>query len=106
MEGACGVRLNADDEVGKIFRNARQVEADHADVVTALMNLLAVFLVNAEKAAAAQVFAIREGVNRRAGDINYDIKQLALECASKRMYPANAMRGRLRLITPMLLRPS
>ena len=33
------------------------------------------------------VFAIREGVNRRAGDINYDIKQLALECASKRMYP-------------------
>ncbi|BAN96656.1 anaerobic ribonucleoside-triphosphate reductase [Plautia stali symbiont] len=33
------------------------------------------------------VFAIREGVNRRASDINYDIKQLALECASKRMYP-------------------
>lgn len=33
------------------------------------------------------VFAIREGVNRRAGDVNYDIKQLALECASKRMYP-------------------
>lgn len=33
------------------------------------------------------VFAIREGVNRRPDDINYDIKQLALECASKRMYP-------------------
>lgn len=33
------------------------------------------------------VFAIREGVNRRPGDSNYDIKQLALECASKRMYP-------------------
>lgn len=33
------------------------------------------------------VFAIREGLNRRPGDINYDIKQLALECASKRMYP-------------------
>ena len=33
------------------------------------------------------VFAIREGVNRRQGDFNYDIKQLALECASKRMYP-------------------
>nr|WP_154324470.1 anaerobic ribonucleoside-triphosphate reductase [Pantoea sp. 201603H] len=33
------------------------------------------------------VFAIREGVNRRPGDANYDIKQLALECASKRMYP-------------------
>ncbi|MBP2168442.1 ribonucleoside-triphosphate reductase [Erwinia toletana] len=33
------------------------------------------------------VFAIREGVNRHAGEVNYDIKQLALECASKRMYP-------------------
>lgn len=33
------------------------------------------------------VFAIREGLNRRPGDANYDIKQLALECASKRMYP-------------------
>ncbi|MBS0893487.1 anaerobic ribonucleoside-triphosphate reductase [Tatumella sp. JGM130] len=33
------------------------------------------------------VFAIREGVNRRPEDINYDIKQLALECASQRMYP-------------------
>lgn len=33
------------------------------------------------------VFAIKEGLNRRPGDPNYDIKQLALECASKRMYP-------------------
>lgn len=33
------------------------------------------------------VFAIRAGVNRRPGEVNYDIKQLALECASKRMYP-------------------
>ena len=33
------------------------------------------------------VFAIRDGLNRKAGDENYDIKQLALECASKRMYP-------------------
>ncbi|MBS0849646.1 anaerobic ribonucleoside-triphosphate reductase [Citrobacter sp. JGM124] len=33
------------------------------------------------------VFAIKDGVNHKAGDINYDIKQLALECASKRMYP-------------------
>lgn len=33
------------------------------------------------------VFAIREGVNRQAQDPNYDIKQLALLCASKRMYP-------------------
>lgn len=33
------------------------------------------------------VFAIKDGVNHKAGDPNYDIKQLALECASKRMYP-------------------
>lgn len=33
------------------------------------------------------VFAIRDGVNHKKGDCNYDIKQLALECASKRMYP-------------------
>ena len=33
------------------------------------------------------VFAIRKGVNFSKDDPNYDIKQLALECASKRMYP-------------------
>lgn len=33
------------------------------------------------------VFAIKEGLNRLPGDSNYAIKQLALECASKRMYP-------------------
>ncbi|XAW88208.1 anaerobic ribonucleoside-triphosphate reductase [Vibrio sp. CDRSL-10 TSBA] len=33
------------------------------------------------------VFAIKDGLNHRVGDPNYDIKQLALECASKRMYP-------------------
>ena len=33
------------------------------------------------------VFAIKDGVNHKADDCNYDIKQLALECASKRMYP-------------------
>ena len=33
------------------------------------------------------VFSIKDGINHKAGDINYDIKQLALECASKRMYP-------------------
>lgn len=33
------------------------------------------------------VFAIRDGVNLRPNDSNYDIKQLALECATKRMYP-------------------
>jgi len=33
------------------------------------------------------VFGIKEGLNRNLGDPNYDIKQLALECATKRMYP-------------------
>ncbi|MGL6177580.1 MAG: anaerobic ribonucleoside-triphosphate reductase, partial [Vibrionaceae bacterium] len=33
------------------------------------------------------VFAIKTGLNQQKGDPNYDIKQLALECASKRMYP-------------------
>ncbi|HDF2329037.1 anaerobic ribonucleoside-triphosphate reductase [Morganella morganii subsp. sibonii] len=33
------------------------------------------------------VFAIKKGLNHQYGDPNYDIKQLALECASKRMYP-------------------
>nr|WP_276894021.1 anaerobic ribonucleoside-triphosphate reductase [Frischella perrara] len=33
------------------------------------------------------VFAIKDGINHKPGDENYDIKQLALECASKRMYP-------------------
>ncbi|XPE40670.1 anaerobic ribonucleoside-triphosphate reductase [Shigella flexneri] len=32
------------------------------------------------------VLAIRDGLNHKFGDPNYDIKQLALECASKRMY--------------------
>jgi ribonucleoside-triphosphate reductase len=33
------------------------------------------------------VFALKKGVNLSPEDINYDIKQLALECSSKRMYP-------------------
>ncbi|HBC3560963.1 anaerobic ribonucleoside-triphosphate reductase [Vibrio cholerae] len=33
------------------------------------------------------VFAIKDGLNHKVEDPNYDIKQLALECASKRMYP-------------------
>ena len=33
------------------------------------------------------VFTIRHGLNADAGDVNYDMKQLALECATKRMYP-------------------
>ncbi len=33
------------------------------------------------------VFAIKDGINHKPEDGNYDMKQLALECASKRMYP-------------------
>ena len=33
------------------------------------------------------VFTVRHGVNADPGDPNYDLKQLALECATKRMYP-------------------
>ncbi|KFI53036.1 anaerobic ribonucleoside-triphosphate reductase [Bifidobacterium biavatii] len=33
------------------------------------------------------VFTLKHGVNADKGDPNYDIKQLALECATKRMYP-------------------
>ena len=33
------------------------------------------------------VFAIKDGLNFKKGDPNYDIKQLALKCASERMYP-------------------
>ncbi len=33
------------------------------------------------------VFAIKDGLNHKKTDPNYDIKSLALECASKRMYP-------------------
>jgi anaerobic ribonucleoside-triphosphate reductase len=33
------------------------------------------------------VFAIKKGTNFYPSDDNYDIKQLALECTSKRIYP-------------------
>lgn len=33
------------------------------------------------------VMFMEKGVNMNPGDRNYDVKQLALECASKRMYP-------------------
>ncbi|AMB99230.1 anaerobic ribonucleoside triphosphate reductase [Aerococcus urinaehominis] len=33
------------------------------------------------------VFTLKDGTNLKPTDPNYDIKQLALECASKRMYP-------------------
>lgn len=33
------------------------------------------------------VFTLRQGVNLRKADPNYDIKQLALQCCAKRIYP-------------------
>ncbi|MDC0612738.1 anaerobic ribonucleoside-triphosphate reductase, partial [Vibrio sp.] len=33
------------------------------------------------------VFAIKDGLNFKSDDPNYDVKELALECATKRMYP-------------------
>ncbi|MCF1683972.1 anaerobic ribonucleoside-triphosphate reductase [Tetragenococcus halophilus] len=33
------------------------------------------------------IFSIKRGINLNSEDPNYDIKQLALECATKRMYP-------------------
>ena len=33
------------------------------------------------------VFTIKHGINADPGDPNYDMKQLALECSTKRMYP-------------------
>ncbi|WEV72774.1 anaerobic ribonucleoside-triphosphate reductase [Bifidobacterium sp. ESL0790] len=32
-------------------------------------------------------YAIKHGINSEPGDPNYDLKQLALECSTKRMYP-------------------
>lgn len=33
------------------------------------------------------IFSIKDGVNLKPTDPNYDIKQIALECSSKRLYP-------------------
>ncbi|TKF56971.1 anaerobic ribonucleoside-triphosphate reductase [Vibrio sp. F13] len=33
------------------------------------------------------IFTIKDGINHKQEDPNYDIKQLALECSTKRMYP-------------------
>jgi ribonucleoside-triphosphate reductase len=33
------------------------------------------------------VFGIKDGLNHKPSDPNYEVKELALECASKRMYP-------------------
>lgn len=33
------------------------------------------------------IYSIKDGTNHKQGDVNYDIKQLALRCAAKRLYP-------------------
>lgn len=41
------------------------------------------------------VFTLKDGVNLKDSDPNYDIKQLALECSTKRMYPDVLMYDKL-----------
>lgn len=41
------------------------------------------------------VFSLKRGLNLEEGDPNYDIKQLALECSTKRMYPDVLMHDKL-----------
>lgn len=45
------------------------------------------------------VMFVEEGINLHPTDVNYDIKQIALECASKRMYPDIISSKNNRLIT-------
>lgn len=45
------------------------------------------------------VFTIKRGLNLNPGDPNYDIKQLALECSTKRMYPDLLMYDKVKEIT-------
>jgi anaerobic ribonucleoside-triphosphate reductase len=41
------------------------------------------------------VFSIKRGLNLNPGEPNYDVKQLAVECATKRMYPDVLMYDKL-----------
>ncbi len=45
------------------------------------------------------IFTLKDGVNLKETDPNYDIKQLALECSTKRMYPDVIMYDTLVKIT-------
>ena len=45
------------------------------------------------------IFVIKEGLNLKPEDPNYDVKQLALECATQRMYPDVIMYDTLVKIT-------
>lgn len=45
------------------------------------------------------IFAVKEGLNKSPSDPNYDIKQLALICTSKRMYPDYVSYERVTAVT-------
>ena len=45
------------------------------------------------------IFTLKRGLNLQPGDPNYDIKQLALECSTKRMYPDLLMYDKIKEIT-------
>lgn len=45
------------------------------------------------------VFTLKKGVNLRPTDPNYDVKQLAVECATKRMYPDILMYDKIKELT-------
>ena len=45
------------------------------------------------------IFTLKRGLNLNPGDPNYDIKQLALECSTKRMYPDLLMFDKIKEIT-------
>ena len=44
-------------------------------------------------------FTLKRGLNLEPGDPNYDIKQLALECSTKRMYPDLLMYDKIKELT-------
>lgn len=45
------------------------------------------------------IFTVKRGLNLNPGDPNYDLKQLALECATKRMYPDLLMYDQIKKLT-------
>lgn len=45
------------------------------------------------------IFTLKRGLNLHPGDPNYDIKELAVECATKRMYPDILMYDKIKEIT-------
>lgn len=45
------------------------------------------------------IFTLKRGLNLNPGDPNYDVKQLALECSTKRMYPDLLMYDKIKEIT-------